>query len=86
MKYERGYVGMYDGMIWIFVFCIALLVAGIGGAIYSGKKKSDFLKGNSCQLLSKEETGNRKYCGKACTRAEIKEIYSCSFGEHVIIN
>lgn len=70
----------------ICAFMVALLVAGLVGSIVAHNKKMDELAADSCHLLREEKTGNRVYCGKACFRDEIREVYSCKSGEKTYIN
>lgn len=73
-----------DGMIVVVVFLILVFFGGVIVVVISAKKERDFLEKNACVLQGEMETGNRVYCGKACTRAEVQTFYNCSFGLHVV--
>jgi hypothetical protein len=64
---------------------LAVSVIGCVGSIKAEVSKQNYLKDNQCLLVSTEETGKRRYCGKACTRPELKKEYSCSNGTTVVI-
>lgn len=70
-----------DGfMLTIMGFCVALLlfsfVACTQGIIEDNKVRKQ-LEIDNCSLISKKETGERLYCGKACTRPEYAYEYVC---------
>lgn len=48
-------------------------------------KEQAYQKLHRCQFVSKVETENRRYCGKACTRPEVKETYQCDNGPLVYL-
>lgn len=64
----------------MMVLCGALLllcfVACTQGAIEEVKVRKQ-LEIDNCSLVSKTETGESLYCGKACTKAEYAYEYSC---------
>lgn len=44
------------------------------------KVEVDPLKYYHCRLVKWEETGKKKYCGKACWKTEVKRTYACDDG------
>lgn len=75
-------------MIFLMGICgilLAVSVVGCVATIKEGIALSNYLKDNQCSLVSTEETGKRRYCGKACTRPELRKEYSCSNGTTVVI-
>lgn len=60
------------------------LIAFFGGM--AEKQEAEALEEQGCALKSKEPTGRRVYCGKACTRDEIRTVYACNVGEMVVVH
>lgn len=47
------------------------------------KEHQEYLDSKNCKVYSKQPTGKRVYCGKACFRDEIVTMYTCDDGPRV---
>ena len=71
----------------ILAVCGLLLAAcfiGMGISADQAKEQADALRRQECKLWHERETGNRIYCGKACTRPEMERVYVCKNGPLVV--
>ena len=72
------------------LFTITAIILG-GGILMALLTRPDDVKyvlssENRCQLKSRQETGDRLYCGKACTTPEFRHVFSCPNKGTVIID
>lgn len=55
------------------LFCLL----GLGMSIKHHHEQQVDLRVRHCSLVKEEKTGKRVYCGKACSRDELKYTYTC---------
>ncbi len=70
---------------WLVVLC--LVVAGFM-AWATRPELVDYVmdRDNNCQLISKHETEERLYCGKACTTPEWRHVFECPNRGKVLVD
>ena len=68
---------------------VAGLVISLGSlatcTVKQHEEEQAYQKQHNCKFESKVETANKRYCGKACYRPEIKETYQCDNGPLVYL-
>lgn len=79
-----------NGISQIFVGVVAVfLIAAIIVSTVSNPRASPrdvFIKEHGgCELKSKHDTNEKRYCGKACFRTIQAFVYQCADGEQVYI-
>lgn len=72
----------------LFILTVIILGGGIFMALITRPDDVKYVldKGNSCMIESKEQTGKRLHCGKACTTPEFRHVFSCPNRGTVIVD
>jgi hypothetical protein len=63
---------------------IMLVVTGVNYDADKEKKLQSELLSAGCEEMTREETGRRVHCGKACSRPEIVIRYQCTNGVRMV--